>query len=322
MKNEPLVSIVTPVFNGEKYIAECIESVLKQSYQNWEYVLVDNCSNDDSLAIINSYLKKDARVSVHSNARFLDLLPNWNHSMRQISPDSKYCKIVHADDWLFPECIQRMVLQAERYPSAGIVSAYRIDENRVNLDGLPPDIEFLSGRDACRQFFLNRVYLFGSPSSLLFRSDLIRGRDPFYNEENIHADQEICFDLLRTSDFAFVHQVLTYTRRHNEANTTRTRYFQTFLLGNLLVLHRYGRDFLDDAEFASVCNNFLKVYYRVVGTFVLGLRKKANWPHRHEFFRFHRNYLSKIGLPLSRLGIFFGTMAIFYNRCLGRVKIK
>jgi glycosyltransferase involved in cell wall biosynthesis len=322
LKNSPLVSIVTPVYNGDKYIAQCIESVLAQSYPNWEYVIVDNCSNDDTLAITNSYLKKDARIRIHRNEQFLDLMPNWNHALRQISPDSKYCKIVHADDWLFPECIQRMVALAERYPTAGIVSAYRVDENQVNLDGLSPDIEFLPGREACRQFFLNRVYLFGSPSSLLFRSDLIRGRDPFYNQENIHADQEVCFDLLRSCDLAFVHQVLTYTRRHNEANTTRTRYFQTFLLGNLLVLHRYGKDFLNDAEFSSVSERFLKVYYRVVGKFVWGLRKKANRPHANEFLSFHRDYLRKIGLSLSWWRLMSASMVVFYNRWVDKAKIK
>jgi len=321
-EKEPLVSVMTPVYNGAKYLAACIESVLGQSHANWEYLVVDNCSTDESLEIAERYAEHEPRMRVVSNPDFLDLLPNWNHALRQISPHSRYCKIVHADDWLLPECIERMVAAAERHPSAGLVGAYRIDEDRVNLDGLPPETDFLTGRDACRRFFLDRTFLFGSPTSLLFRADLIRARDPFYNEDNIHADQEICFDLLRRCDFAFVHQVLTYTRRHNEANTTQTRFFQTFLLGNLLVLYRYGNAFLDDDEFAAVQARFLKVYYHVVAKFAWGLRKPANRPHGKAFFRYHRRYLSMIGLNLSRWRICNNVAILLYNRCLDKMKIK
>ena len=70
----------------------------------------------------------------------------------------------------------------------------------------------VDGREVCRRFFLEDIYVFGSPHSLLYRSDLVRSHDPFFNEANIfHADTEACFDLLRSYDFGFVHQVLTYS---------------------------------------------------------------------------------------------------------------
>ena len=52
---QPLVSVVTPVYNGAEYLVECIESVVNQTYANWEYVIVDNCSTDDTLAIARRY---------------------------------------------------------------------------------------------------------------------------------------------------------------------------------------------------------------------------------------------------------------------------
>jgi len=54
----PLVSIVTPVYNGEPYLAECIESVLAQTYPNWEYIIQNNCSTDRTLEIASEYGKK------------------------------------------------------------------------------------------------------------------------------------------------------------------------------------------------------------------------------------------------------------------------
>ncbi|MEC7265700.1 MAG: glycosyltransferase family 2 protein [Bacteroidota bacterium] len=57
-----MVSIVTPVFNSQKYISECINSVINQTYANWEHILVDDCSSDQSEAIIKSYQEKDPRI--------------------------------------------------------------------------------------------------------------------------------------------------------------------------------------------------------------------------------------------------------------------
>ena len=59
--DQPLVSVVTPVYNGAEYLAECIESVFNQTYENWEYVISDNCSTAGSLEIIRGYEARDPR---------------------------------------------------------------------------------------------------------------------------------------------------------------------------------------------------------------------------------------------------------------------
>ena len=58
----PLVSVVTPVYNGGKWLRECIESVIAQRYQNWRYTIVNNRSTDDTLEIAEHYARQDARV--------------------------------------------------------------------------------------------------------------------------------------------------------------------------------------------------------------------------------------------------------------------
>src|SRR5688572_27923951 len=96
---QPLVSVLTPVYNGEKYLAECIESVLAQTYDNWEYVIVNNCSTDRTFEIAQQYANKDKRIRIHNNSTFVGCDTNGNIAFRQISAESKYCKVVHADDW-------------------------------------------------------------------------------------------------------------------------------------------------------------------------------------------------------------------------------
>src|SRR5262249_46303995 len=98
---EPMVSIVTPVYNGASYLAECIESVLAQTYQNWDYTIVNNCSTDRSMEIARHYAALDDRIRVCENDQFLDVIANHNAALRKISPQSKYCKLIFADDWIF-----------------------------------------------------------------------------------------------------------------------------------------------------------------------------------------------------------------------------
>jgi glycosyltransferase involved in cell wall biosynthesis len=280
------------VYNAEPYLAECIESVLAQTYGNWEYVIVNNCSKDRSLEIAQKYAQRDHRIRVHNNTEFLSQFQNWNHAMRQISTESKYCKVVHADDWLFPECIAQMVALAEAYPSVGIVSAYRLDEDRVTLDGLPYPSTAISGHVVCRAVLLGGLYVFGSPTSLLVRSDIIRTRMEFYDASILHADTAVCFDILQDHDFGFVHQVLSFTRRHNESVTSLTHKFNTRSLADISFLLKYGPIYLSDQEFEARRHRVLTSYHRYLARCVLERKDKAFW-------QYHRTEMKKLGHPIS-----------------------
>lgn len=293
----PLVSVVTPVYNGEKYLAECIESILAQTYPNWDYVIVNNCSTDRSLEIAQYYARQDSRVRIHNNAEFLTLMPNWNHAVRQILPDCKYCKVVHADDWLFPQCLMEMVKVAEANPLVGIVGAYTLEGDRVKCDGLPYPSTVIRGQEICRLALLSGggggdFYPFGTPTSTLIRADLVRRRKTFYNESNMHADTEVCYDLLQESDFGFVHQVLTYTRLHDESNTSRVEKLNTLILGKLTTLTTYGPVYLSQAEYQKRLELNLQSYYEFLGKNVLRYREK-------EFWAYHCEGLKGLGVALK-----------------------
>jgi glycosyltransferase involved in cell wall biosynthesis len=288
---EPIVSVLTPVYNGAKYLAECIESVLAQTYPSFEYLIADNASSDDSLAIARAYEDRDRRVRVVAYDEHLsNHHAHWNRTLRLLGPQAAYVKVVHADDWLFGQCLELMVDIAERYSSVGLVGAYRLDEDRVNLDGLPPSTTVVAGRDAARSFLLGGPlpFLFGSPTSLLIRADLVRKRDRFYNESNFHADNEACLDVLSEADFGFVHQVLTYTRRHNEAVTSRTRRLGTFLPSDLDVLQRWGHVFLSQDEYDRKLVVRLLAYAAFLATRprMWARRESRNYHHKRlsEFF--------------------------------------
>jgi glycosyltransferase involved in cell wall biosynthesis len=292
--SQPLVSIVTPAFNEEEHLSECLESVLGQTYSNWECTIANNCSTDGTLAIAQKYAASDPRIRIFTNDTLIPALANFNSALRQIIPTSKYCKMVMADDWMFPECLERMVAVMEEHPSIGIVGAYGLDGQSVLYAGLPYPSHFVPGREICRQRLLGGPYIFGSPTSVLFRSDLVRSHDPFYNELNVQADSEACFELLKESDFGFVHQVLTFSRnRRPTSRLEASRELNTLASGILHEVMLYGPYYLAPQEYADCLKATISKYYDFLAVSLIERRPRAFWDY-------HKQKLKEEGVGFSR----------------------
>src|SRR5262245_14126968 len=198
---EPLVSVVTPFYNTAPYLAECIESVLRQSYRNFEYILVDNQSTDGSADIARKYAAQDPRIRVVRNDTFLGQVPNYNRGLSLISPESRYTKMVEADNWIYPHCLTEMVAVAEQHPRVVVVGAYATTEKRVRFLGLPRAVVTMPGRDVVRMHYLDDAYLFGAPTTVLIRSSSVRSRTPFFDDSTwLVEDLSALYELLRDGD--------------------------------------------------------------------------------------------------------------------------
>jgi glycosyltransferase involved in cell wall biosynthesis len=293
VRNEPLVSVVTPVYNGEQYLRECVESVLAQTYTNWEHVIVNNRSTDRTLEIAREYAARDPRIRVHDNETFVRIVANHNIAFRLISPESVYCKVLGADDWLFPECLEKMVGLAEEHPSVAIVQSYRLQGTKVAGDGVPFPSTVVPGRDACRMWLLpSAPSILGAPSATLYRADIVRSRDSFWNEGSIHADTEACLEFLEHRDYGFVHQVLVYYRLREDSMTSFSVSSQTYLPARLSDLVTYGPRYLSDSELERSIRVHLRLYYRALGSQVFKRRDR-------DFWSLHRGKLASMGYPLS-----------------------
>jgi glycosyltransferase involved in cell wall biosynthesis len=278
---QPFVSVVTPFYNTEAFLKECIESVLAQSYKNFEYILVDNCSNDGSMEIVKRYAERDSRIHVLQNQMFLRQIENYNCALRAISDNSLYCKIVQADDWLYPSCLSEMVKVAEANPSVGIVGAYTLldfgTHSNVYLSGLPYPSASVRGRDLCRRFLLDGTYVTGSPTATLFRSEIVRSRNPFYDTRSVVCDIEVCFDVLQSWDFGFVHQVLTYTRRYNDSYMSMLKHLHVMTLTEVIAIRKYGPIFLEEEEYRRRRRRIERKYHKELGESLLRRQPKAFW---------------------------------------------
>ena len=103
---EELISIVLPVYNGEKYLRESIDSVLAQTYKNWELLIVDDCSTDSSAAIAKEYASKDRRIYYYLNEKNLRLPRNLNKGFRLAKGD--YLTWTSDDNKFKPTALEKM----------------------------------------------------------------------------------------------------------------------------------------------------------------------------------------------------------------------
>jgi glycosyltransferase involved in cell wall biosynthesis len=290
----PLVTVLTPVHNGEPYLQACLDSVLAQTYERWEHVVVDNASTDGTPAILARHAARDPRVRVVRNDRLVPVIENHNIALRHVAPASRWCKFVSADDMLFPDCLAQMVALGEAHPSVGLVSAYQMHGTRVGRGGLPAAMTVAPGAEVCRHSLLGCLRVFGNPTSHMLRADLVRGRDPFYDESNLHADEAACYEVLRTADVGFVHRILTYARVHDRTLTVSVaRRLNTYLLGRMAILLRYGPVYLTPAEYAHVMAERLDAYHVFLARALLA-------PGGREIWAFHRDGLRALGIPISR----------------------
>jgi glycosyltransferase involved in cell wall biosynthesis len=296
----PLVSVVTPVYNGADYLAECIESVLAQTYTSWEYVIIDNCSTDDTNRIARRYAETDDRIRVVRNEKLLSASANANRCMEAISAASKYTKMLHADDFMFPRCLEEMVAVAERHPEVGIVGSFRLQGTKILSVGLTYDTEVISGNDACRMNLGPGPYTLGSPSAHLFRSDVVRGRKPFYVESHIAEDVEAAFQVLEGWDLGFVHQVLVFSRVHEKSITAQSAGLRAQMANSLYLLRKFGKRHLSADEYRAATRKALRKYYRMLGEDLL----RGGLPEG--YWAFHKDAFVRSELRLSRLRVAMG----------------
>ena len=293
---EPRVSVVTPFYNGAEYLRACLDSVLRQTYRNFEYLLIDNHSKDGASEIAREYAARDSRIRVIVPPSFLPQVENYNFALNQAAQDADFIKMVAADDWLFPECLRQMVTLGAENPRVAIVSSYRLRGSVVDARDFVPEQRVMSGRDACRLHLLKGVFLFGSPTTVLYRADVVRDRNPFFVLDRLHPDTEAIFEILAKNDFGFVPQILSFSRTQLESEMGSRRAFGPEALDRFLMVAQYGPLYLDEREQRTELKKAQRWHYSTMAQALLA----QSFGHKSDgFWRYHRRGLQSVGQRLQ-----------------------
>ena len=255
MESTPLVSVVTPFYNTQDYLAECIESVLRQTYTNWEYILVNNKSTDRSSEIAEHYASRfPEKIRLYHTEKFLTQVQNYNLDSLSSPPTANIQRWCRPTTGFFPNVSRAWSSSAKLTRKSQLLL-------RMNSKGITPlssvcltRVPEVPGWDIGRLYFEKNIPLFCTPTSIsaALRKWLAERNPTFYEERYApFEDSHVCFDLLRTWNFGFVHQVLTFSRRDNESILSRIRPYLFEPFTRLAKVIAHGRYYLSEEEYPA-----------------------------------------------------------------------
>lgn len=257
----PLVAIVTPVYNGEKYLADTMACVQALEYPRLVHVVLDNASTDATASIISRYSNGRVPLLVGRNENTIPIIANFNAALRLIPKEAKYFSVLCADDTMAPNAIMRKIEVAERDPDIGIVGCQcRATDLRGST--LPKDQEIFDGKDVARGMLLSKNDVLQGTEVLVRRTKL-DNRVAFYDTAFFGAsDTDANFRTCLEGKYGFVHEELATCRQH-ASNTHRIISQSCLNLADWhLIIDRYGPQVLNEREFQACRKAFLRYYLR------------------------------------------------------------
>lgn len=207
MKGQPVVSVLMTAFNREKYIADAIESVLASTFKEFELIIVDDHSSDNTVAIAKRYEAADERLRVYVNEKNLGDYPNRNRAAKYAK--GKYLKYLDSDDLIYPHGLAAFVRCMEAYPAAGLgVCSKMVQEDC-------PFPKLLSNVEAVERHFFNDGFLGCGPSGVIIRREVFEKVGGFSGKRMI-GDSELWFKIASQYPTVVLPPALIFWRQHDE----------------------------------------------------------------------------------------------------------
>jgi GT2 family glycosyltransferase len=250
----PKVSIVTTVHNGERYLDEAIESVIRQDFTDFEYIIVDDGSVDTSVQILHRWAQRDARIVIECLPENVGIARAFNHGLKQAQ--GQYICRHDADDIYVGPRLRHQVEQLDADPNVALVTANCVDINAVgdqideHIVQAPPEvIAFLLNFSNC---------IMGAGGQGMFRTSVARELGGFCENLQASVDYDFFCRLSKRGCFTVIPFVGLKRRVHAQQISRRWRHIQirnSMLISKRMLSEYLGRTLSDEeaAEIASVC---------------------------------------------------------------------
>ena len=250
----PLVSVCVPTYNGARFLRQCLDSALAQSWRDLEILVVDDGSTDESLAIARDYGRRDDRVRVAVNPVNLGLVENWNRCVALAR--GSWIKFLFQDDYLEPTCLSRM-LDAAKGDSALVAARREIVFEPGVSAAVRRSYEPFTARASLRAFFgpgprigadefaahlvrRPRLNCIGEPTAMMLRRSAFERFGAYNRDFAVLADWELAARVAIHRGLAYVDETLAAFRVHAwSATQTRMagRRFRVQVLDGLIMDH-------------------------------------------------------------------------------------
>lgn len=224
--NDSLVSIIVPIYNAEKYLDSCIQSVLRQTYTNWELILIDDGSTDKSGRIAEEYGFADERITVfHQKNLGVSLARNQGID----GATGNYVVFLDADDELIEDCLAKTVNIAEE-TNADVVAGRSCENQELFQDRI-----IWTGAEALENSLKDHLFTYSACAKLIRREFI--GKTRFTPDIRINEDSYFVFQLLCKQNVFVLTNDVIYFYRANSESSSRTvfseKYFDILKVSDL-----------------------------------------------------------------------------------------
>lgn len=217
--SEIKLSVCIPVYNGEDFIEEAIDSVLKQSFKDFELIIVDNNSTDQTVALVKKY--DDPRIRLVQNETNIGLIPNWNKAIEHAK--GTYIKILPADDFIYPECLQLQCAVLDKdvnYKISMVCGRRNIINNAGKVlfsRGFSKHETEVSGFEAINKNIRSGGNIIGEGGAIMFRKEIIQKTGLFNSDIFYVLDLDLWYKILLHGNLYALPQILSSFRVSNSS---------------------------------------------------------------------------------------------------------
>lgn len=282
---KPLISICIPTYNGVQYLRECLDAVLSQSFSNFQVIVVDDQSSDNTWEVLKQYAAQDNRLSLFKNEHNLGLVDNWNRCIELA--DGEWIKFVFQDDIIRHDCLELMLKTAN--VDAPFVLCRRdfffhpeIDKATKDFylhvvphfDQLFPNSEFISPIQICDAVLSEPLNFFGEPTSTLIHRSIFE-RFGLFNPAMVQiCDLEYWIRVGVNTGIKYIPDPLVQFRVHPSSTSSKNKDSQSdqgIHMDRLILLHEFAYN-----PFYEPLRKFAKQTCQDQN-FKIQLAKKAHW---------------------------------------------
>jgi glycosyltransferase involved in cell wall biosynthesis len=273
MQDQPLVAIVTPVYNGAEFLAETMDCVQAQTYPNIVHVILDNASTDETPDIIERYRGAKTPLAVSRNDVLLPLIQNWNAAIRLVPDEAKYFRVLSADDLIAPDYVAKKVALGELHPSVGVIGCkVHLNDEPAFPSPWPTDQPVFAGVDVVRRYFRSQCWV--PTAHAFYRADQRALQQPFFDETVLVSDLAASLEVMMRADMGFVHEDLAMTRLSaNTITATVVEPRATRMPEWLYLVQKFAPLVYDRDEAGLIVELYRRYYLRQLIRWRLGERR-------------------------------------------------
>ena len=245
-----VISIIMSVYNAEEYLNAAIQSIINQTYSDWELIIINDSSNDESYNIMNKCAERDSRIRIINNAQNLGLTKSLNIGID--SAKVEYIARLDADDVADPTRLEKQINYLKENPDVVLVGTggYIVDENGDILNSI---------RVVKNRYLIKKMLLYGNlfvHSSLMVKKDALVGIGK-YRSKFVHSqDYDLILRLNEHYSLANLSEPLTYWR-FSGTNSTVNKFLLQRACADIAIQFakermKYGRDTYDSVDFTKL----------------------------------------------------------------------